>query len=580
LRTEFTLPRDRERVRLYATSMAYYLAMMEFGVREPKDELELLPRAQGAFKVLESSASREHIKVSNDDAETKRLVIGAFLWAYPHCLQGLKENKEEWNLMIEKVRAMEPEKAVDAIFTELREEWDGVSLSLPREEGVSFAGMTAVPSCAQKGCPNKEVSVIQTVTIGSGDAGPIEFQIAACAEHFSKIETLCHDNGKVHTLLDDILPKELINKKALNARKEKYLIDRFRVAQRWNERDPEYQMMFHLLGDRGVQFATAFIDAYVEIARKYELTPSATTFVSSLSTIPFARAVLEAIDFGERVFFTFQEPIESPYGLCHGFSFGIKSEDNFNYAKRFVSLSAAQLNKLREVMISPDTMTVGLDAFTESGLAIWTLSFEMPKDFDREHAKPILYMTQSWQHCQSGECGDGKPICAACMKVNEWYYSVYANVLRLIAGDYAVEDKTPEHEVRTITSKRKQPDKEKHWKLREVEVQHEYRIVTMDALLKKATAPTKQNVVTRGSWLDRLEPEQIVYVKKRISMKKGRTLKDPRYRKYILAHGGDPEEGYTISVRDHEKRVPMKLETLTKLVERVEAKGPEYRRKE
>lgn len=572
---QFILPRDRESVRLFATGMAFYLALMEYVREEPKTIQELEERTARAYTLLEKHAAKAGQRLSNGrDTQVRALIEESFPWAYQYATRELDSGQVVWIEAREFTRSTSSTVALDAIFAQLREQWDEVSRTLPRVVAEEEESICVFEGCQEKG------RVVRTVTLKSKNDIPFEFQLTACDTHYEAIAVIAHDNGRIQSLLERVAPDIFLTKKIVSARKEKLLIDRFRIAQRWDETNTEYQAIQEHFGERGVQFALAFIDAYVDIARKYELTPSAAVFAMSLPTIPFSRAIAEAVDFDERVFFTFQEPVETPYGLCYGFSFGIKSLENVRYANRIVPLPPGQFEKMRKMMLDETVLTVGLDAFTESGLAIWTLSFYIPKDIETETpAQPMHFMTQSWQRCQSGECGNGKPICASCMAVNEWYYSLYANVLRMIGGDYAMEEEVrPEQEVRTAISKRKQPDQHKYWKMRDVEVPYEYRVVSMDALLKKSS-PVREGSISRGSWMARLDPEQIVYVKKRIVLRKGRTLRDPRYHKYILAHGGSLEEGYTISVKDHEKRVPMKYETLTKLIERVEVKGPTFLKK-
>ena len=570
----FLLPKNREEIRLFGAGMAFHLALTEYIKEEPKTIEELQKAAEYAYGVLEQSATRVGKTLSNDDASAKALLLEAFFWGYHHCTRMLNEEGSKWANLVNHVKNTKTEVALDIIFTQLRADWEILSATLPRKDDEY--------TCAYSGCHDPIVAIVRTITLKNEQGRPFTFKLGGCNAHLDALAAQLRDNGKLQVLLEEMAPEIFLTKKILAARKEKLLIDRFRIAQRWDESSAEYRGMQQQFGERGVQFSFAFVDAYVDIAKKYELTPSAGAFVLSLPPIPFYRAIAEAVDFAERVFITFEEPIESPYGACSGYSFGVKSLENLLYANRIVPHSKGQLEKMRAIMLQENSTTVGIDAFAESGLAIWTLSLELPRTIvPGAPLQPIYFMTQSWQQCTSGECGDGKPVCAACTAINAWYYSLYSNILRLIAGDYAMEEESSgQFPIKSRTSKRRQPDKEKYWKIRDVEVTYEYHVVSMDALLKKSSVealPIKQH---RGSWLEKLDPEHIVYVRKRISLKKGRTLKDPRYHKYILAHGGNPEEGYTIAVKDHEKRIPMKLETLTKLIERVEVKGPTFLKRE
>lgn len=349
-------------------------------------------------------------------------------------------------------------------------------------------------------------------------------------------------------------------------KKIQHLLERFRVRQRLDPDGPTAQML-RRKGERALLFGEAFTDAYVDLAKKYLLAPSALAVITYLPFETMRQAMETAKSFGDYVWMELEEPIQTPRGTLYGFSFGVKGEEAIQYAQSRYPLRQGPLNQVRSILLEPPGVYhCGLDACNEYGEALWTISYQQQIVGGQRRETWII---PTWSRaCSDPTCG-GEKICPACSEVAEFYLGLYANAVMLISGEFSERENMREFPTKQVRVVRKDRDAVKMHRFQSREVEHTISLITFNAL-KRAAQRSGGHSGTRGSWLAKVEPGTVVWLKYRFEKPK-RKLRHDRYRSYILRNGGDPddEEGFEIPVQPFTRRTPMKLETLRRRMVRV-----------
>jgi len=164
---------------------------------------------------------------------------------------------------------------------------------------------------------------------------------------------------------------------------------------------------------------------------------------------------------------------------------------------------------------------------------------------------------------------DAEP-CEQCTKTIEEQLSYFVNALRIIQREFAPEHQGP-LERKVVNTTRKEPDPEKLHKVKERTHTDEIYVVSMKGLRIRSSAGTVRH--SRGSWIDMLDPNQIIHVPEHVNLRTRRLFHQKFWRIYAL-HDVDPNspdfQGFEITVKAHERSVPMKIETLKKRVQVVD----------
>jgi hypothetical protein len=141
--------------------------------------------------------------------------------------------------------------------------------------------------------------------------------------------------------------------------------------------------------------------------------------------------------------------------------------------------------------------------------------------------------------------------------------------LLMIEGNFATSPELSEYPQVTETVRRRIEDrgtKSNPKKKKYVEEQLTYHIINFDACVRKASPgaipESEREVEQRSSWVQQsleIDPDSIIYLDKHIAQFQ-RTLKHPRFVN---------KQGQTVAVREHEKRIPVKVKELTQRITRV-----------
>ncbi len=213
---------------------------------------------------------------------------------------------------------------------------------------------------------------------------------------------------------------------------------------------------------------------------------------------------------------------------------------------------------MRDSLLRPGVLSFGLDATNSQGDAIWTLTV----DAQASHPDHVIEFKRS--SCPSGGCqalgrkpGEGMyvgELCDECQAADQYYMSFYLNMMRLVAGELSETEVREAPAMRQEVSVRKTPQADKPWKFKETQQRHSFQIITFN-VQKRVVRPRPEPIQPRGSWVDQCDPEQLFYVDRHIGEKE-RTLRHPKFWRHVQTYGDK------VKVRSHEKRIPMKLETI------------------
>lgn len=451
------------------------------------------------------------------------------------------------------------------------------------ERGILPAGSHRRAYCIAEDCKNAPDRV-GSITLHLEETGVYELSLFSCPQHVSllkktiskqRIEEISR-SLKNQSNEKEIKPpkvswfstREEIRQIVL---KQKYLIDRYRIQQREEQTDLRDESI-KIAGERGRAFFNAFVDNYVDLAKKYEM-PDAPTAL--LATLPPPKLAGMAEYLGEpSTWIRLHHPIETAFGNMHGFSFGVPNDLMFEDALKRYPLSKRQAAEMYEVQVGrvnhPEATPFGLDIINDMGECIWSavgFCLYLPSGKRKVHViRHEKYVVCGNPACKERE--DSEP-CEKCIASIEEQLGYFVNALRIIKREFAPELQQP-LEKKTITTIRKEPNPERLHKFVERSHTDDIYVVRMPGLKLR---PRRDTRYTRGSWLERLEDGQVIHVSENIDLFT-RTLRSGRFRPIFNRHGLDPDdpefEGLEITVKGHPRGVPMKIETLKKRIQLVD----------
>lgn len=182
--------------------------------------------------------------------------------------------------------------------------------------------------------------------------------------------------------------------------------------------------------------------------------------------------------------------------------------------------------------------------------------------------------------CPTGECqeqdkGDGTydiVPCAFCGTILAYWRSWLVTALLTVHGDLAATETAawPRHQEQT-TRKVKRPGSGKY---DEIQVIHDYYLVSFDASVKRVTPEQEREVTPRGSWVaaaQEIDPASVVYVRHDFG-KTQRRLDPERNPRWKAKR--------TVDVRPYSKRVPMRVDSLQHRITQVIASRFEQKKEQ
>jgi hypothetical protein len=449
-------------------------------------------------------------------------------------------------------------------------------------------------ACNESLCLNSPYPVAK-ITLRHEAQKPLDYFIFSCKKHYPKIRALC-DRQKITTTLTRIMREQHLHPETevniliykdpsdmtanMKRSNEKLLIERFRIIQRPDE--AESHDITKSFGKRGFRFVQTFHDAYVDLAKKFRFAPSSVHVAQYLPPMTLIQSMLFAYRYQHYVWIELEEPIDTPAGRMAALSYGVLSDRALSYAQERYPLGTQKYKAIRVLLLeSPDTASqeapAGLDIINLDGQVIWTMNYSIALDGS---SISTLAMPDWVKVCDNEVCGGKEQYCDACTERATYYYSLYANMLRLCKQELAeainAQGEPLPHKTQKVITQRKEANPDALHKFIRREMPHTFHLVTMNALVKKV--PPKRiasaMTTTRGSWTERADPASLVWTKIDVGDYK-RKLRDPRYFDYIISRGGDPYDpkfdGYEIDVAGSTRHVRITLEKVKHTITRIVA---------
>lgn len=535
-------------------------------------------------------------KAYNPDEEASQDFAQMFLFVYYATAKHLSSNNEEVLYLASLLKDYGIHEGFP-ILTDIYNAWhrNGIfqrlyPLTSPQKESSEDPDRWSEEkaACTVPGCMAGPIHKVASITIPfSSKEKPAATVLYSCPEHREEtlkelendrliryVAYLAEKLGKMPTGKPTIEvfgdPNHFPLENRIYPEKVPLLIERFRLRQRWEPGTTMRKEVLKRYGEKGVAFCDVVCDAIVDLAKKFRFDSGAADLLQRLS-FPDVKSCIEKMRaYSQYVWIEFEEPIETPYGTIHAFSYAQNGQASVDYAQKKYPLPKKQFQEMSALFHGSDPTysqyVAGIDASNEYGEAIWTIM--IAEDEKRAGSTSPYYIEQKEPYITCGRAGclEHMRICDECMEKIHIFLSLYVRALSIIQGEVRQREEQEDiHPVRTIETKRREPDPNKPHKKREQQVKHQMTLVTFNALAhpkeqQKDTSPGQK----RGSWKSKLDPEQIVYVKHVIELKDGRTLRHPRYHNYIKQHGGNPDDpnGFKIEVKTHEHWYPVRIENL------------------
>lgn len=354
--------------------------------------------------------------------------------------------------------------------------------------------------------------------------------------------------------------------------KQKSLIERYREVQQNKPQEPLGQMILRKQGVLGLKFVNAMIDCSIDISQKYRLTSSAIAMLHFLCRPQELERTVALPHLGDLDrWIEFEKPIDTPYEMpLHAICLAkMSSRAVFERALKQVPLSPGQRDVMEYNLFhqnSPylpykqsDTLW-SYDVLDQDGRVFWKVAFRLTENATYEYLQAPDYRCP-WNACEYLDGGLWN--CQKCKDAFKFFISWLQTCQLMLSGAFTEhEEQLGNKEVSEYVTRQAQ-DKTKTWVQKDIRVEHRYKIVTFDACLRK-TQPKPDVTSPRGSWVEAvkaIDPDMIVYVQKHITQ----TARTLRHERYVN------KRGQTITIKPHDKRIPMKLSELKRKVTRVVA---------
>jgi hypothetical protein len=205
----------------------------------------------------------------------------------------------------------------------------------------------------------------------------------------------------------------------------------------------------------------------------------------------------------------------------------------------------------------------------------WSLHFINADGVPKTHYE-YAEVAQQWailpggEPCPTGECVTEEYLddesfrhyrvipCPFCSVLLAHWRAWFTTALLTVSGEFAeTEDTEWPVQVEEVTRKVARPHSPKY---DEVKIRHEYYLVAFDASVKQARTVYPGEVIHRGSWVDaarEINPDAVVYMRKGFGATE-RLLdpsRNPRWK-----------EKKVVPVRGHDRRIPVRVETLQRRI--------------
>lgn len=515
------------------------------------------------YMELVAKSEQQHKKFTNDHPKAQTLYTLFWCQAYQEITEHAKnpsfKDEQYWS-----IRNTSFEEACRLVFQDISSAYKRAREKREQhfDERYEHIGEDVPPHCLVRQCERQNLTKIATIPVGKRD-----ISLFSCPLHLQEACAIATQKAFLDGVQSHFAEKKREPFLFFVGEKPKVkggapLIEKFLVAQRLTPDDPIFRSAKMHYGKDIKPLMDGLCDAYVDLAKKYRMAESAIALGMALPELELEQALSYCVRFSPKVWIALDEPLETPRGLIYAFSYGEGNKDNIDFAeKRLGRPLSFWERELAQGYIGTKTTMIGLDAVGDDGLARWTFSFGLSfSDAKRSSFTITDTVSQNWQGCPTGQCRDGEMPCETCMALHTWYFSLYANFIRLLSGEFAETEEVEQkaRPVITETVVRNLPRPGKTHKFKEQTIVHRYEVVKMDVLLRKKPLSVQERAsISRGSWMEKLNPDAYTHMKVYI---------EPYKRRYP-----GKQDQYTIE--GHERRVPVKLETYFQRVTYAYAQG-------
>ncbi len=301
--------------------------------------------------------------------------------------------------------------------------------------------------------------------------------------------------------------------------------------------------------------------------RKFIWTPEAARFIEEYRQQLAPGTMVPWLSSREHLWIAFAEPIQTP--VCAEtaalFVFSAADPSLLRELAQQVRMPSHTLKTLERTLYTPEKQRVSLGVVNRAGAIVWAISLRtdthgQPRDTEAAWSAP------AWYTCPSQQChlhAEGvATLCETCAAARTFVWTWFVAAWQSLVGLYRIkpgEDsflgRIGEERIGRLTRPMLQPDGS--GAMCRVDFEYRYRIVrSIDIADAPIPSETKTND-QRGSWvevLSSIDPALVFYDEREVPLRT-RTLRHPRYAKYIEQHGTNQVE-----VRPHTRRVPMRAD--------------------
>lgn len=269
----------------------------------------------------------------------------------------------------------------------------------------------------------------------------------------------------------------------------------------------------------------------------------------------------------EHLWITFAEPIETP--ACAEtaalFVFSAADPSLLGAFAQQVGLSSRALKALERDLYAPEKQRVSLGIVNRAGAIAWSISLKTERHGQPRDAEGV-WASPEWYTCPRQQCHlhtEGvATLCDTCAATRTFVWTWLVAAYQAALGLYRTR---PEEEGPLETAREEQfervsramPGPTERGTIRHVDLEYRYRVVRSIDIADAPAPPKTEAAGQRGSWVEALssiDPALVIYDEREVPLRT-RTLRHPRYARYIAQHGTNQVE-----VRPHTKHVPMRAD--------------------
>jgi hypothetical protein len=294
--------------------------------------------------------------------------------------------------------------------------------------------------------------------------------------------------------------------------------------------------------------------------RKFVWTPEATHLIEEQRKLLTPGTLIPWLSSREHLWIEFTEPCETPVcpDMAALFIFSASEPLLYREFAQQIQMSSRALKALERNFYAPEQHKVTFNIVNRAGIVKWAISLK--------HNAQGAWSAPAWYICPSKECQlhteGASTLCDTCTAARTfvwtWLTAAWQSLLGLYRAkpgdEHSLEAVGVEHIERLS---RVMPGPSGSDTMSNVDIEYRYRVVR-DIDIADAPPPIEpKGAAQRGSWVEALssiDPALVFYDEREIPLRT-RTLRHPRYAKYIEQHGTNQ-----IEVRPHIKHVPMRAD--------------------